>query len=431
MIGFGDPTMLQPQRHMTRLLLPVVFWFGITSAVPSILAENWPGWRGPQRCGVSTAKNIPTQWSATEGIAWKKELPGSGIASPIIWGDKVLVTAADGQKNDELHLICLDRKDGKELWHLRLWGTSPTRYHSTKGSMASPTPVTDGDRVYAFFSTGDVFAVDLDGHLCWHRSLATEYGSFENRFSATSSPLLYRDLVVIQCDHFGDSYVVAVDKTTGADRWRVERPETWVSWSSPQLARVNDSGAYELILCSSEKIDGLEPETGRQLWTLRGMQHECIPTPVLGHQLILAVSGPRGTTFAFRPGGRGDITESHVVWQNNRGAPYVPSGILVGDYYYLATDQGIANCFAAQTGKRVWQKRLPGSYTASPIAADGKIFFTNDQGETVVVQANVPKYRELAHNPLNEPVVASSAIAAGHIYIRTLGHLLAIDGLAK
>jgi outer membrane protein assembly factor BamB len=389
-------------------------------------AENWAGWRGPSRNAVSPEKNIPTTWSEDEGVRWRSPLPGAGISSPVIWGDRVFVTSSDGPRQDDLHVICLSRRDGSELWHQRLWGTSPTRYHASKSSMASPTAVTDGKQLFAFFGTGDLFCFDIDGQLVWHRSLASEYGRFENRFSATSSPLLYGDKVIVQCDHYGDSYAVAVDQKTGADRWRVERPDEWLSWSSPQITRVDDTGRYELLLCGSLKIDGIDPETGSKLWTVGGLQQECIPTPVLGHGLIYAVSGPGGRSLAIRPGGRGDVSDSHVVWENTRGVPFVPSAILVGDLYYLIDDDGIATCLDAHDGKRVWQKRLPGRYTASPIATGEHIYFCNEDGETIVIRAGRKKYEQVSRNRLDRPVFASPAISQGNVFIRTTDELLCL-----
>jgi outer membrane protein assembly factor BamB len=389
--------------------------------------ENWPGWRGPQRTGISTESGLPTSWSATENVVWKAALPGAGISNPIVWDDRVFVTSSDGEQQDELHIVCLHRDDGRELWHLRLWGTAPTLSHGTKSTMASPSPVTDGQHVYGFFGTGDVFCVDFDGGLVWQRALADEYGEFENRFAASSSPLLHGDLLLLQCDHYGASYALAIDKHTGANRWKLDRPEAWLSWASPQLAPVGDSGRHELILCGSEKVDALDPLTGERLWTLGGMAHECIPTPVLGHGLVYAVSGPNGTTYAIRPGGRGDITDTeHVVWTSTRGTPFVPSGILVGDYYYLVNDQGIGTCLTAETGEQVWRKRLGGEFTASPVAGDGKVYFTNESGSTLVIAANTDGYEELAQNELDEPVYASPAISQGRLFIRGASHLYCI-----
>ena len=272
--------------------------------LPSAVAENWPGWRGPQRNAISNETDIPLHWLADSGVRWKTALPGSGISSPVIWGDRVIVTAADGVRQSELHVICLSRQTGKELWHQRFWGTAPTRYHATKSGMASATPVTDGKHVYAFFGTGDVFCLDMKGDLLWYRSLASEYGPYENRFAATSSPLLFEDRLILQCDHYGASYLLALDTRTGENHWKVDRPETWLSWSSALLVPVGKN-RHELVVCAAHKVDAFNPLTGSFLWTVKGMRRECIPTPVFGHGKVYVVSGPKGPTMAIKPGGRG------------------------------------------------------------------------------------------------------------------------------
>ncbi len=384
-------------------------------------AENWPGWRGPERTGVSADRGVPTTWSASEHVVWKTPLPGSGISNPIVWNDRVLCTSSDGARQQDLHVICLSTATGQQQWHVKLWGTAPTLYHETKSSMASPSPVTDGQNVYAFFGSGDVFCIDLDGRLLWQRSLADEYGEFENRFAASSSPLLYDDLLIVQCDHYGASYLLAIDKHTGANRWKVDRPEAWLSWSSPIVADV--AGRPELVVSGSEKLDAFDPRSGAKLWTCAGMARECIPTPIFARGLIYAVSGPGAASLALRPGGEGDVTQSRVVWSNTRGNPFVPSAIVVGDQHYLVDDHGIGTCLSAATGKVLWKKRFGGDFTASPVAADGKVYFTNENGVTLVLRTDTNKYEELARNSIDEPVFASLAIAGGRIYLRSASRL--------
>lgn len=386
-------------------------------------ADNWPGWRGPDRSGVTADRGAPVSWSATAGVQWKAPLPGIGSSNPIVWDKFVVCTSSDGVAHQDLHVLCLDRDSGRQLWHVRLWGTAPTLHHETKSSMATPSPITNGRHIFAFFGTGDVFCLDFSGSLVWQRSLAAEYGAFENRFAASSSPLLFGDTVIVQCDHFGASYLVAIDQQTGANRWKVDRPEAWLSWSSPIIARVPQSNREELILCGSEKMDAFEPRSGERLWTLRGMARECIPTPVVGRGLVFAVSGPNAATFAVRPGGSGDVTESHVVWSSTRGNPYVPSAILVGEHYYIVDDHGIGTCLDAATGKPLWRKRLGGDFTASPVAAEDWIYFTNESGTTLVIRADSDKYEELAKNTIDEPVFASPAISSGRIFLRSASHL--------
>jgi hypothetical protein len=404
---------------MRRSLALAVVMIGAHAAAWSARGENWPGWRGPERNGTTTDRGAPLVWSAETGARWKATLPGSGISNPIVWKKRVVCTSSDGARQQDLHVICLDRDTGREQWHARLWGTAPTLYHETKSSMASPSPITDGQHVYAFFGSGDVFCLDFTGRLLWHRSLAAEYGAFENRFAASSSPLLFEDTLIVQCDHYGASYVLAIDKLTGANRWKTDRPEVWLSWSSPICVQADASHACELILCGSEKIDAFDPRTGGKLWTLGGMARECIPTPVVGHGLIFATSGPGAASYAVRPGGRGDVSSSHVVWTCTRGNPFVPSAILVGDYYYLVDDHGIGTCLDAGTGKVVWKKRFGGEFTASPVAAEGRVYFTNEAGTTLVIRADTAKYEELARNSIDEPVFASLAISGGMIFIRS------------
>lgn len=408
-------------KNLNRILTvgSVVF-----SIIATAQAENWPGWRGPSRTGITVDSGVPTTWSATENVLWKSPIPGTGISNPVVWDERVFVTASEGRNQGELHVICLQRDTGKELWHQRLWGSAPTLFYYPKSGMASPSPITDGKHLWTFFGTGDVFCFDLNGGLLWHRSLAEEYGPFENRFAASSSPLLFEGSLILQCDHYGASYVLALDQLTGKNRWKSDRPEVWLSWSSPQLIAVDDR--FELLVSGSEKLDGYNPRTGERLWTVRGLARECVPTPVLGDGMLFAVSGPNGTHLAIKPGGRGDVTDSHVVWRNEKGTSFVPSGIAFDKRYYLADDKGIASCFDASNGELLWRKRLGGKFTASPVAADNKLYFTNEDGSTLVLDGTKAEYTELARNEIGEDVLASAAVSQGRFFLRTSKHLFCI-----
>lgn len=386
-------------------------------------AENWPGWRGPTRTGVTSDTGIPETWSSTTNVLWKTPLAGKGTSNPVVWDDRVYLTASLGRDQSELHVLCYDRDSGNLLWRQQLWGTAPTLFYPVSG-MAAPSPVTDGAHLWAFFATGDVFCFDRDGQLLWQRALSEEYGVFENRFGASSSPLLFEDTVIVQCDHYGESYVIALDKLTGANRWKADRPGVWLSWSSPQLMPIEDR--HELILIGSERLDGYDPRTGEKLWTVRGLARECVPTPVIGDGYLIAVSGPNGAHYAIRPGGRGDVTDSHILWKNERGTSFVPSGILVGPRYYVADDKGVASCFDAESGKLLWRKRLDGRFTASPVSAEGKVYFTNEKGESVVLDAARREYAELARNELGEDVYASPAISQSRLFFRTANQLICV-----
>lgn len=402
--------------------LPCVLLLAVCVVLPCS-AEEWPGWRGPLRNGVTEDTGVPSTWSATENVLWKVPLPGAGISNPVVWKNRIFVTASDGRDHSELHVICFDRETGAEQWHQRLWGTSPTLFYPQSG-MASPSPLTDGEHVFAFFGTGDIFCFDTDGGLLWQRALAHEYGRFQNRFAASSSPLLFENTLILQCDHYGDSYVIALDPRTGTNLWKADRPDVWHSWSSPQIVMAEDQ--HELILSGSTKLDAYDPGSGDRLWTVRGLAQECIPTPVFGQGLLYAVSGPNGDHFAIRPGGRGDVTESHVVWKYGRGTSFVPSAIIVGDRYYLADDKGFARCWAIPSGRVLWRQRLKGRFTASPVSADGKLFFVNEEGSTLVLDATSHDYVELARNDVGEGVLSSPAIAHGCLFLRTSNHLFCI-----
>ena len=400
----------------------------LTVGVGEVGAENWPGWRGPNRNGVSRDTGVPLKWTADSNVAWKTALPGSGISNPVIFDDGVYVTASDGKSLANLHVICLDRDGGQVRWHQRLWGTAPTRYHGSKSSMASPSPVTDGRHVWAFFGTGDVFCLDAaTGQLAWQRSLSGEYGVIENRFATSSSPVLYRDTLLLQVDHYGDSYLVALDRKTGSNRWKVDRPGRWLSWSSPQLIRLA-GGRHELVVCGSQRVESFDPGTGKALWSVGDMRRECITTPLFIDGRLYVVSG---LSMRIRPGGSGDVSGTHVEWRNTRGSPFVPSAIVVGKRYYLVTDRGIATCLDTETGKQVWQKRFGGGFTASPVAAGDRIYWVNESGVTLVIRGGGDRYEELSRNPIGASVFASPAISQDRFFLRTTGHLVCLKTSAR
>ncbi|MFN0054793.1 MAG: PQQ-binding-like beta-propeller repeat protein [Planctomycetales bacterium] len=409
-----------------RIRLPLCLTFVlITGSWGSAWGENWPGWRGPQRTGVTSDAGVPLDWSPEENVLWTAPLPGVGTSNPIVWGGRVFLTASEGRDEGELHVLCFDRDSGRTLWDRRLWGTAPTLFYARSG-MASASPVTDGEHVWAFFGTGDVFCLDIDGGLVWQRALSEEYGVFENRFGASSSPVLFEDLLIQQCDHYGDSYVIALDARTGGNRWKGDRPEAWHSWSSPQIVPVEER--FELVLSGSEKLDGYDPRTGTRLWTVRGLARECVPTPVLGAGRLISVSGPNGVHVAVRPGGTGDVTDSHVEWRNERGTSFIPSGIVVGSQYFVADDKGVGACFDIQTGELLWRKRLGGRFTASPVAAGSRVFFTNESGTTLILDGARRDHHELARNELGEEVYASAAISQGKLFLRTPRRLVCVGG---
>jgi outer membrane protein assembly factor BamB len=390
-------------------------------------ASDWPCWRGPDGSGVSAEKNLPQHWSGSENVRWKVPLEGAGVSAPVVWQDRVFLTASDGRLSDRLHVYCFHRDDGRILWHARFFGSAQPEGQFPPGGMAVPTPATDGRRLYALFGTGDLVCLDFDGKPVWVRSLAQEYGPFRNRWGMGASPLLVGELLVVQVDHWGQSYLLGLEAATGANRWRTER-DAAVNWSSPIVARVN--GKSQIITTGTHRVRGYDPDGGTELWRVRGMQQQCIPSPIVCGNRVYAVSGRSGYTLAIRlDGSHGDLTQSHIIWKKTRGSSYVTSPVCYQGHYYLVREDGLGTCLDAATGKEVWQERMGGEYRASLLAGDGKIYFTSVQGVVSVVKAG-PEFQLLAKNDLGENIVASPAVSESQLFIRGAGHLFCIGARA-
>ena len=383
-------------------------------------AQYWSRWRGPGGQGIATGSGYPDTWSDTQNVRWRSPVPGRGHSSPIVWADRIFLTTA--YNDGRVAVVAFRRSDGRLLWEAVGPDRTPERIHQ-KNSHASATPTTDGTLVFASFGNKGAMAVDFDGRIVWHRSL----GTFDNYHGTAGSPLLYRDRLILFQDHAGGGFVTALDARTGRTLWRTSRQGT-VGWSTP--IAVHTGQRDEIVVSSQRRVHAYAPDTGRELWTANGNLFEVIPTPVVGHGLVFCTSGRAGPTLAIRPGGSGDVTATHIAWQSPRGSPFVPSPLLYGDYLYTLNDMAaIATSFEAATGKTVWQGRLGVAtregFSASPVGVDGKVFFTNDDGETFVVRAG-PTFDLLHVNRLNARVLASPALVDGRWYFRTEGELLAI-----
>ncbi len=393
-----------------RCVLPVA----LVLTLP-ILADDWPGWRGPGGQGISREQGLPVKWSATEGVRWKASLQGAGVSAPIVWGNRVFVTSSDGRLNDRLHLTCLDAGSGKLLWSTRFFGSAQPEGLFQPGGMAVPTPATDGKRVFAVFGTGDLVCVDFEGKPLWLRSLAQEYGPFRNRWGMASSPILAGDQLLVQVDHFGESYLLAVDPATGANRWRTRRDAT-VNWTSPALIKTNDRP--RIIAVGTDTLRAYDPATGKETWKVNGMNTQCIPTPVSGDGRIYTLGGKEQYALC--------LTESgEQVWKVRATGTNIPSPLLLDRRLYYAEDSGWAVCLDALTGKRVWRGRLGIQQQASLVAGDGKLYFPGVNGVVTVVKIG-DTYEELSRNDIGEPLVASPAIAGGRLYVRGDKHLFCI-----
>lgn len=385
--------------------------------------KYWARWRGPSGQGLVEGSGYPDKWSATENVRWKTPVPGRGHSSPIVWRDRIfLVTGYEDQNRRTV--LAFDRKTGKQLWETDApKAVFESKY--AKNSYASSTPSTDGKLIYCYLGNHGLMAVNFDGKIAWHRSL----GELNAYHGVGGSPLLYRDLVIFYQDQRkpAEGFVAAFDAKTGEPRWRVPRQEQ-VGWGTPVAIRAGNRD--ELIVSSMKRVYAYDPASGKELWRCDGNLFEVIPTPVVGHGMVYCCSGRAGPTLAIRPGGAGDITQTHVAWQSPKGSPFVPSPLLYGDLLYMVNDmQSIATCFDARSGELKWQGRMGEaareSFSASPVGVDGKIFFANDQGEVFVLKAG-PEFQILHVNKFDEQVLASPALVDRTWYWRTAKHLYAI-----
>ena len=389
-------------------------------------AKYWTRWRGPSGQGLVTTGKYTDKWSPTAGVKWKVPVPGRGHSSPIIWGDHIFLTTAreDGAK---LSMLAFSRSTGKPLWETFV-PTDSIEHVYPKNSRASATAITDGKLVYASFGTHGLAAFDFKGKLAWQ----TPVGQLNNYHGSAGSPILYKDRLFIYQDHKGSNttkpFVAAYDKATGKQIWKTDRVEM-TGWGTPVVIRAGDHD--ELIVSSMRKVYGYNPDNGKELWTVSGLTVEVIPTPVVAGGLVICSSGRQGPTIAIRPGGSGDVTQTHVAWTSPKGSPFVPSGVVVDGILYTVNDiQSILTAHDVKTGEVLYQGRLGEAkkegFSASPIAHNGKLFFTNDDGETFVLQAG-REFKLLHVNQLGEQTLASPALVDGRWYFRTAGHLLAIE----
>jgi outer membrane protein assembly factor BamB len=389
-------------------------------------ARYWTRWRGPSGQGIVNSGSYTDRWSPTEGVKWKVPVPGRGHSSPIIWGDTIFLTT-EYDEGARLSMLAFRRADGRQLWETFV-PTAGVEHVHLKNSRASATAVTDGKLVLASFGTHGLAAFDFDGKLVWHAPV----GMLNNYHGSAGSPILHQDRLFIYQDHRGTadtgSFVAAYDKNTGKQIWKTAR-SAMTGWGTPIVIRAG--AREELIVSSQRKVQAYDPASGKELWTVAGMSVEVIPTPVVGGGLVICSSGRQGPTIAIRPGGSGDVTATHVAWSSPKGSPFVPSGVVVDGVLYLVNDlQSILTAYDVKTGQVLYQGRLGEAkregFSASPIAVGGKVFFTNDDGETFVLKAG-REFNLLHVNNLGEPTLASPALVDGRWYFRTASSLLAIE----
>ncbi|REJ76769.1 MAG: serine/threonine protein kinase, partial [Planctomycetota bacterium] len=404
-------------------------------------AENWPGWRGPRGDGTSLEGNPPLHWDAASGenIVWKAAIPGDGHSSPVIWNDRVfLVTCLP--ESEERVLLCLDSATGEMIWRETVL-TCPLETLHHLNSRASGTPVTDGKTVYVAFLEVDgstvpapnvgspreitpgrivVAAYDFDGNRRW----LVRIGDFVSAHGFCSCPVIFEDLLIINGDHDGDSYIAALDRETGEIVWKHPRANGIRSYVTPIIREID--GRTQMVLSGSEHVTSLDPRTGSTLWTIDGPTEQFVASMVFdGERFFMACGFPDYHVMAIDPTGAGDVTTTHVAWHSTEARCYVPSPVLAAGCLLVANDDGIAHCYDAATGEHLWRERMGRHYSASLISAAGLAYLTDDDGVTKIIRPG-PEPEVLAENNVGEFCCASPAIAGGRLFIRTERHLFCI-----
>jgi len=449
-----------------RALLAILALSSVTasSAPARSEASHWPQFRGPNASGRGDGANLPDTWSVADnkGIAWKTPIPGLAHSSPIVWGDRVFVTTAISSRKDasfkpglygegtasedvtshKWNVMALDRRTGKVVWERTAYEGAPKEKRHIKATYANATPATDGKHVVAFFGSQGLYAYDVDGKLKWKRDLgrlnAGAYDSPDYEWGTASSPIIYKDLVIVQADQQTGSFVMALRLRDGATAWKAERDEL-PSWATPT---VYTAGATpELVTNAPKFIRGYDPKTGKELWRLGRSSNITAPTPVFDKDLIVVMSGrrPNAPIFVLKGGARGDITLPEgatsggpVVWTREKAGSYMPTPVLHDGRIYVLKNQGILTCWDLLTGEQVYEQRLPGvtsGFSASPVIADGKLYMASEDGDVFVVRTG-PKFEVIATNPMGQPLMATPAIAEGLLIVRGERDLIAVGRAA-
>jgi outer membrane protein assembly factor BamB len=439
---------LRTRQH--RRMAPFLLLLS-TLALPALQAEQWGSWRGPNDNGMAET-DAPTEWSDTQNLKWKIGIPGRGHSSPVIWGDRIFVTTAipvgapppaTAQQGEgrgpgggagplvEHHfdLLCIDKNSGKLLWQKTATVATPHEgYHQQYGSFASNSPVTDGQHVFAFFGSRGIYAYDFDGNLAWKKDFGVQM-KMHMAFGEGIAAVLDGNTLLLTYDHTGDSFLVALNKNTGAELWRAARDEI-SNWAAPLV--VEHGGSKQVVVAATRKVRSYDFESGKLLWETAGLGMNTIPSPVQQGDLVYVMSGYRDPNLmAIRLGRSGDLTGTDaIVWSQTRGTSYTSSPVLHDGKLYVLTDRGMLSCFNAATGEPYYhQERLPGphSFKASPVGAAGKLYLASEEGDVIVVKMG-PQFEVIATNTLKDQMfIASPAIVDGEIFLRGQSTLFCIS----
>jgi outer membrane protein assembly factor BamB len=443
-----------------RRLLTALLGLSVAVVVHAQPPAQWPAFRGRSAAGVGDGMKLPDEWNGVKpvNIAWKVPAPGLGHSSPIVWGDRIYITTAvssrpgatfkpglygEGTASEDrsVHrwqLLAFDRRTGRLAWERTAYEGAPREKRHIKSTYANATPATDGRVIVAFFGSQGLYAFDMDGRPLWTKDLgvlnAGAYDLPEYEWGTASSPIIYKDLVIVQCDTQNESFLLAANVKNGETVWKTKREEL-PSWGTPTVVEP-PNGRPELVTNASNFVRGYDPATGEELWRLGGSSKITAPTPFAASGLVVVASGraPERPLFVIRPGGRGDITPGdgvsgpHLAWRRTGRGSYMPTPIVYGTTLYVLGNAGLFDAYDLKTGEEIYRQRLPhqgSGFSASPVAADGRIYLSSEDGDIFVVRAG-PSFELIAKNPMGEPLMATPALAGGRMYVRGERHLFAI-----
>jgi outer membrane protein assembly factor BamB len=420
---------------MRSLLIALAVGTFLLAQILPALADNWPAWRGPAGTGIAAEKNVPLRWSPTENVKWKVELPGPGNSTPIVWEEQVFLTCAN-EGGKERGLYAYDRQTGNLKWSQVVPYDKPETTHDTNPA-CSASPVTDGEQVIAWHGSAGVYAYDLQGKELWHRDL----GSFEHIWGNAASPVIYKQMVLLSCGPGLNTFLIALDKASGEELWRVTPPEATSekldefrgSWSTPVLHAGENSD--EFLLSLPNRLVAFDPTTGAENWSCQGLSKLAYTSPLVGEGVAVAMSGYHGPALAVKTGGKGNVTETHRLWLHTEKIPQrIGSGVIVAGHIYMLNESGVVWCLDLKSGEMKWEERLGtrgGKSWSSISYVDGRLYVLNMGGETIVFEPNPEKLVVLAENPLGELTRSSLAFSNGQVFVRTYKHLWCIEEKAE
>jgi outer membrane protein assembly factor BamB len=403
-------------------------------AVASLRADNWPAWRGPNADGHCAERDLPLKWSAEENVLWKVDLPDKGNSTPIIWGDRIFLTQAT-DKGHKRSLMCFNRKDGSLAWEKAVQYKDDEPTHADN-PYCSASPVTDGERVVVSHGSAGVYCYDLKGEELWHRDL----GKCHHIWGNAASPIIYENLVILNFGPGERTFLIAMDKKSGDEVWKVDMPggklgdkgqaEWQGSWSTPVIAKIK--GQDQLIMTWPGEVKAYDPKKGTELWSCKGLEKDKGPdklvyaSPLVTDDAIVAMAGYGGAWIGVKPGGSGDVTETHRLWRNPSAQQRIGTGVVVGEHIYMVDEPGTAQCIELKTGKTLWNQKLGSTVWGSLVLSEDKLYVTSIEGDTFVFAAKPEKFEQLAKNPLGEKTLSSIAASDRRLYIRTYKHLWCI-----